>query len=216
MRLVDVTKRYGVRVALDHAHLDVRAGQLLAVLGPSGAGKTTLLDLLLGWEHPDEGAIRRAPAVEAGRDGLVPWSAVAVVPQQPGLLADLSIGDNIALPLRLAGTADRGRFAAWTGALGLDELLGRRPGQVSLGEEQRASLARALVVEPALLLADEPTAHQDEAGARAVLVALRQAVDRGAGCVVVTHDERVLDHADVVADVAAGALRTRPAPSAPA
>ena len=207
VRLAGVTKRHGGRAVLDDVTLDVRAGELLAVVGPSGAGKTTLLNVLLAWDEPDAGTVARAPVVRPGADGLVAWRSVAVVPQLRGLLDDLTLAENVELPLRLAGAADRSPAAGLIDRLGLAHLGGRRPDQVSLGEQQRAAVARALVLRPALVLADEPTAHQDRASADLVLAALRDAVDGGAGCVMVTHDDAAVQVADAVVSAVRGRLR---------
>lgn len=217
IRLRDVSKRYGDRLALHRVDLSVVAGRLLAVVGPSGAGKTTLLNVLLGWEQADEGSVERAPAVEPSDDGLIPWQAIAVIPQQRGLLADLSILDNVHLPCRLADgshTLPGAAVLAQLDRLELGRLGDRYPDEVSLGEQQRASVARALVVDPAIVLADEPTAHQDAASATLVLRELRAATDGGAACVMVTHDAAALRHADVVVEAVSGAFRQLPNPSA--
>jgi putative ABC transport system ATP-binding protein len=200
-----VTKRYGDVVAVDGLSLRVEPGVLVAVVGPSGSGKTTLLNLLAAWEAPDRGEVVRAAALRPDREGVVAWRSVAVVPQQRGLLDDLTLGENVTLPLRLAGVdaaLARDRVDDLLGRCRIDHLADRLPHEVSLGEQQRASLARALVVEPVLLLADEPTAHQDASSALVVLEALRTAVDAGAGCVMVTHDPDARRVADVVIELA--------------
>jgi ABC-type lipoprotein export system ATPase subunit len=200
-----VTKRYGDVVAVDALSLRVEPGVLVAVVGPSGSGKTTLLNLLAAWEEPDRGAVLRAPGLVPDREGIVSWRSVAVVPQQRGLLDDLTLLENVTLPLRLAGVdlaAALERVDELLARCRIDRLAGRLPHEVSLGEQQRASLARALVVEPALVLADEPTAHQDASSTLVVLEALRTAVEAGAGCVMVTHDPDARRVADVVVELA--------------
>jgi putative ABC transport system ATP-binding protein len=157
-------------------------------MGRSGSGKTTLLNVLAGWETPDSGSVSGDFAT-----GSPLWQDVSVVPQTLGLIEELSIRDNVVFPLRLASEQAGAPFVeALFEQLGLHELLDRFPREVSLGEQQRCAVARALVVSPRVVLADEPTAHQDAAFARRVYQALRDRVEAG-GCVVVaTHDVRLL------------------------
>ena len=164
LTLTGVTRRFRqgstVVTALDDASMTVRAGELAVVQGPSGSGKTTLLNVLLGWETPDEGTVE---GVLTSPD----WAAMAVVPQRLGLLEHLTVLDNVALP----GRAARLRVdpADLLAELGLAHVAGRFPAEISLGEQQRTACARALVTEPRVLLADEPTSHQDDATARRIV-----------------------------------------------
>ena len=169
-------------VAVDGVSLDVHAGRLAAIVGRSGSGKTTVLSLLAGWERPDAGTV------------FVPgttWADVAVLPQRFGLLPELSVRENVAYPLRLAGDPDAARVEELLASLGLEELADRAPSETSIGQQQRTALARALVVRPRVLLADEPTGHQDAGSALAVVRALRDAAEEGTACLVATHDEEV-------------------------
>jgi putative ABC transport system ATP-binding protein len=174
--------------ALDEVSVHFHSGELVALMGRSGSGKTTLLNVLAGWETPDSGSVSGDFAT-----GSPLWQDVSVVPQTLGLIEELSIRDNVVFPLRLASErAEAPAVEALFEQLGLHELLDRFPREVSLGEQQRCAVARALVVSPRVVLADEPTAHQDAASARRVYQALRDRVVAG-GCVVVaTHDVRLL------------------------
>jgi putative ABC transport system ATP-binding protein len=191
--------------ALRHADLTLHAGELVALVGPSGSGKTTLLNLLCGWERPDGGRLEWPSA--AGQLAP-PWDQVAVVPQDLGLVEELSVAENVQLPLWLAGRLDPGR----TGAAALLERLGlahhgdRLPAEVSLGERQRTALARAMVVGPRLLLADEPTGHQDADWAAATLDALRDLAATGSCCLVATHSQALLTGVDRVLTISDGRL----------
>ena len=192
----------GIRLrVLDGVDLAVGAGELVALKGPSGSGKSTLLAVLFGLLAPDAGTV--SWAVPAGR-----WGAVALVPQDLDLLPELPLRENVALPALLApdDAAD---------GIDLDELLerldlgavgGRLPEETSLGEQQRAAVARALLLRPAAVLADEPTSHQDAARAAGVVAALRRAADEGAAVLVSSHEPEVIDAADRV--VALGAVAT--------
>jgi putative ABC transport system ATP-binding protein len=204
--------------ALREAGISLQRGELVALLGRSGSGKTTLLNVLCGWEAPDAGEVRWLE----GDPDIPPvdrwWHQVAIVPQGLGLMEELSVWENVELPVRVARAptalpAEEGarRVRALLRAFGLDHLARRSPMDISLGEQQRTAVARALVLLPSLLLADEPTGHQDEGWARGVLRLLRLAAARGACCLVATHNEEVVSYADRVYEIADGRLAPRPA-----
>jgi ABC-type lipoprotein export system ATPase subunit len=183
--------------ALRGVSLALSAGELVALMGPSGSGKSTLLSVMCGWEAPDAGELEWSHGLAAAP----PWAELAVVPQALGLVEELSLRENIALPVRLAARgrrarAEAGRTAELLGMLGLGELAERPPREASLGEQQRAAVARALVLEPRLVLADEPSAHQDRTWAREILSALHDTAAAGAACLVATHDPDALAFAD--------------------
>ena len=192
--------------ALRGVDLELRSGELVALLGRSGSGKTTLLNCLLGWERPDRGTV----ALPGGADPAgAPWSVLAVVPQRFGLLEELSLLDNVALPARLAGAAnpEAAALQALT-ALRLGPLAERVPAEVSLGEQQRTAIARALVLRPAFLVADEPTGRLDEELSVHVLGVLREAcAEAGTGVLVASHDPLVVAHADRVLRLDDGVLQ---------
>ena len=181
----DVHKRYGSLEALRGVSLTLEPGELLVLVGPSGSGKTTLLNVVAGWEEPDRGSV----AFGTGPS----WDDLAVVPQAPGLLAELTLLENVLLPARLRrrdGAADVA--AGLLERLGLDDLHGRFPDEVSHGQQQRAAIARALVLGPRAIAADEPTAHLDAASAQLVLDLLSQVIEGGTACLVTTHDPHVV------------------------
>jgi putative ABC transport system ATP-binding protein len=183
--------------ALRGASIAVAPGEIVALLGRSGSGKTTLLHCLLGWEVPDSGEVR-VPGAAA--PGAAPWTAVAVVPQQFGLVDELPLAENVALPARLAGLPDPDAAAREVlAALRLEALADRLPAEVSLGEQQRTAIARALVVRPRFLVADEPTGRLDEDLSTAVLGTLRElCTAAGSGALVASHDPVVRAAADRV------------------
>jgi ABC-type lipoprotein export system ATPase subunit len=170
-------------------------GEVVGLTGPSGSGKTTLLNVLCGWERTDGGVVRfagkeRSPAT-------LMWSRVAVVPQDLALFEELTIGDNVRLPIRLGGGGpSEGEIDALMEQLGILHLAPRLPLEASLGEQQRASLARAMVLGPSLLLADEPTGHQDEGWTKAVMAAIRTLAGGGTACLVTTHDPDAMAYLD--------------------
>jgi putative ABC transport system ATP-binding protein len=204
-----VTRRYEERgrepvVAVASADLEVAVGEFVAVEGPSGSGKTTLLGLIAGLEAPDEGSI-----VVLGHDlaRLTPrerarlrQGQIGTVFQSFGLIASLSAGDNVGLPLLLAGVSDVERVERVRATLeevGLGALEAARVDELSGGERQRVGVARALVIDPAILLADEPTGSLDEGTAGVVLDLLVAAVRRrGSSLVLVTHDPSSAARAD--------------------
>jgi ABC-type lipoprotein export system ATPase subunit len=188
----DVSRSYDVRghavSALRPTSLSVRAGDVLAVTGPSGTGKSTLVSILAGWDRPSAGTVDR-PA------------RTVFVPQRLALFDTLTVLDNIAL----AAEDRREEVQALAAALGVDHLLDRFPGEVSLGERQRVGLARALHARAAVTILDEPTAHQDADHARLVLDVVT-ALPPGAAVVVATHDPVVVAVATAVVQLEAAAL----------
>jgi putative ABC transport system ATP-binding protein len=192
--------------ALRGASLTLSAGEIVALVGPSGSGKTTLLNVLCGWEHPDQGEITWAGAPPVKPEDR-PWSDIAILPQSLGLIEELSIRENVELASRLAGKQDRAkRIDGLLKGFGLDHLADREPSEVSLGEQQRTALARALVLRPRLLLADEPTGHQDEGWARGIFRALRMAAREGTCCLVATHNREVVNLVDRVVGIRDGQI----------
>ena len=196
-----LTRRYlrngaeAVRAVQD-VDLEVADGSFVAIEGPSGSGKTTLLGLLAGLELPDAGSITllghdlgRLSAAERAR---LRRRRIGIVFQSFGLIASLPVRDNVALPLALAGVPESDRDARTRAVLeevGLAAAIGARIDELSGGERQRVGVARALVAEPDLILADEPTGSLDEVNGLGVLNLLIGAVRRrGSTLVLVTHD----------------------------
>lgn len=189
---------------LDGMNLTVRRGELVTVAGRSGSGKTTLLTILAGWEEPDAGNVTVLGA-DTGR-GQLTWGDMAILPQSLGLLDELTVGESIALPLRLSTIPAAADPATLMRQLGVDHLADRHPSEISLGEQQRTALARAVVARPRLVLADEPVAHQNIEWAETMMSVLRQLADEGTTCVLASHDRAALDGADRVLEVLAGRL----------
>jgi putative ABC transport system ATP-binding protein len=196
-----ITRRYERRglkpvTAVEDVDLEVADGTFVAIEGPSGSGKTTLLGLLAGLESPDAGSITvlghdlaRLSSAERAR---LRQRRIGIVFQSFGLIASLRAGENVTLPLALAGVAEperRIRALAVLDEVGLGSAFDARIDELSGGERQRVGVARALVAEPALILADEPTGSLDEANGLDVLRLLVNAVRRrGSSLVLVTHD----------------------------
>jgi ABC-type lipoprotein export system ATPase subunit len=191
-------------VAVDRVDLAVEPGTFVAVEGPSGSGKTTLLGLLAGLEMPDAGSIAilghdlaRLSGAERAR---LRQRRIGIIFQSFGLIASLPVIENVGLPLLLADVPEaerEGRSRAVLEEVGLGHTVGARVDELSGGERQRVGVARALVIEPALVLADEPTGSLDEENAASILDLLADAVRRrGASLVLVTHDPASAARAD--------------------
>jgi ABC-type lipoprotein export system ATPase subunit len=176
-------------VAIARATFEVRAADKIALVGPSGSGKSSLLHIIAGIDRPTGGAIEW-PALGT-REDLRP-GPVALAFQGPSLLPPLSVEENVALPLLLAGrpaAAASAAARAMIGRLGLSEISAKLPEEISGGQAQRAGVARALVGEPSLILADEPTGQLDRGSALALMdVLLEQVESTGAALIVATHD----------------------------
>ncbi|MDQ2951285.1 MAG: ABC transporter ATP-binding protein [Chloroflexota bacterium] len=188
--------------ALAGLTLEVRRGEFVAVMGPSGSGKSTLLNVLAGLERPTGGRIV-VDGVDLGtldENGLARYRRrnIGMVFQAFNLLPRYRVIDNVAFPLLFAGVPlpERERRAsAILDRLGMEPRAGHKPSQLSGGEMQRTAIARALITDPALLLADEPTGNLDSANGAALLALLAELHARGQTIVLVTHDEAIAAHA---------------------
>ena len=218
LRGEELTKSYrrGSEVvhALEEVGIEVPPGRITALVGPSGSGKTTLLYLLAGWERPDHGRIL-LDAEEVSPDRL-PWGTLALVPQSLGLVEELSVRENVSLPARLTGRDRTEDIERLLSRLGLSALADRYPLETSLGEQQRTALARALALGPRVVLADEPTGHQDATWADAVFAIFGAAAAEGAACLIATHDPDVARFADRVITIRDGRATEAAASEAPA
>jgi putative ABC transport system ATP-binding protein len=210
----DVVKTYGraatTVTALDHVSVGFAAGQLTAVMGPSGSGKSTLLHCLAGLDTVDSGRLvvggtEVSALDERGRTRLR-RERLGFVFQAFNLLPTLTAAENIELPLALARRAPE---AAWrervVAAVGLADRLHHRPAELSGGQQQRVAVARALIGQPDLVFADEPTGNLDSRASAEVLGFLRRSVEElGQTVVMVTHDPFAAGHADRVVFLADG------------
>lgn len=203
IQLQHVFKEYRVGpvkvTALADVSFEIGKGEFTVLAGPSGSGKTTLLRLLYRDEVPTEGEIRVAGyEVTRLRRSKIPQlrRAIGMVFQDAKLLPGRNVYENIVFVLRVLGTPRREiapRVMQALKAVGLSARAQALPAQLSLGEQQRASLARALVKEPALLLADEPTGNLDEGIAEEILDLLREIWNRGTTILLATHRATLAD-----------------------
>lgn len=201
---VGVSLRFGTTVALDDVSVSIEPGEMVAVVGRSGSGKSTLLHCLAGILTPDAGEVR------FGEERIDGWTErrrsdwrlrhIGLVFQFGELVPELTLRENVRLPLLLAG-ADRAGLARRADEvlerLEIADVAGRRPGEVSGGQQQRAAIARALVHRPAVVLADEPTGALDTTTGQLVLEALLAAArEEGSAVVLVTHEARLSSYCD--------------------
>jgi len=194
--------------AIRDASLDLRRGEIALLLGRSGSGKSTLLTLMAGWQPSDTGEVRFFGS--AADPAALPWAELSFLPQRFGLLPELSVRENVEYPVRLLGPLDGRSPAAerLLEELGLSELADRPPNETSIGQQQRTALARALVLRPTVLLADEPTSHQDAGWRDAVWRLLLEAAAEGTTCLVATHEEEAAQYATRILRVAEGVIES--------
>jgi predicted ABC-type transport system involved in lysophospholipase L1 biosynthesis ATPase subunit len=229
LQLTEVSKRYdapqgaGSLMVLDRISLEVDAGESLAIVGPSGSGKSTLLQIIGTLDQPTSGAVRLA-----GQDLLrlnetalaaVRNRQVGFVFQSHYLLPQCTVLENVLVPTLAASEARPGepaeaRAVRLLNRVGLGERLGHRPGQLSGGERQRVAVVRALINQPLLVLADEPTGALDQASAQGLaqlLVELNR--EEGVTLIVVTHARDLAQRMGRVLELKQG--RLQPAPAGP-
>jgi putative ABC transport system ATP-binding protein len=223
----NLTKVYGsgdtAVTALDHVNLSVEAGEFVAVMGPSGCGKSTLLHLLGGLDRPSEGRvlIDGQPINELGDDDLTRLRRrkIGFIFQFYNLIPVMDATENAALPVTLDGTSPAKAMAKardWLEKVGLGNRLKNRPDQLSGGQQQRVAVARALVAEPALVLADEPTGNLDSHASDEIAALLRQVADEwGRAVVMVTHDAHVASYADRIIFLKDGSIVEEKRPDPP-
>jgi putative ABC transport system ATP-binding protein len=204
----DVVRTYpgahGV-LAVRGASLSLASRDFVALMGPSGSGKTTFIGVLSGLDAPDEGEVRwkgtpMARMTKVERSSLR-HSGMGVVFQSFGLLPTLSAVENVELPLRVNGVPlddARGRAAGWLERLGLTDRADNRTFELSAGQQQRVAVARALITEPEVVLADEPIAEVDTENADVILEALWDVVRRGGAVLAATHNPEALRYANRV------------------
>jgi len=191
--------RIGDRTVLAGVNLRATPGRILCVTGPAGSGKTTLLHVLAGIIGPDEGEVTVEDGTKIEKDSKA--THLGFVPQTFGLAASLTVAENIALPLqllRLPRDEVARRVEVNLEEIGLDNASEQLSTELSGGQQQRTAVGRAIVAEPALIIADEPTSELDAASRDLVFDLLERAAGRGATVIVATHDPELVERCDDV------------------
>ncbi len=189
--------------ALEDVHLEIRQGEYLAVAGPSGCGKTTLLSILGLLDSPTEGTYslggEHVATLTAAQRARIRNKQIGFIFQAFNLIGDLTVAENVELPLTYRGmpSAERGkRVQDALEKVGMSHRMKHYPSQLSGGQQQRVAVARAVVGDPLILLADEPTGNLDSKNGEQVMELLRDLHRAGATLCMVTHDPRYARHAD--------------------
>ena len=220
LRVSRVSRAFVAQVETVHAAREVsfssRAGEFVCIYGPSGSGKTTLLNLIAGLDVADSGNIHVAGidvgALDEGGRARLRLETIGVIFQDHQLIDEFTAWENVALPLEVRGIPGKQARAAALAELervGLGGLGDRLPSQLSSGQRQRVGIARALVGQRRVLLADEPTGALDSTNARALFALIRALCDQGTLAVVCTHDPLGRGFADTVYEVVDGRLTRR-------
>jgi putative ABC transport system ATP-binding protein len=204
----NLTKIYGkgetTVTALNSLNLTINPGEFVTVMGPSGCGKSTLLHLLGGLDRPSNGRVllngQDVSQMDDGQITEIRRRQMGFIFQFFNLIPVLTAVENAALPLVLDGVKQKEAHAKatdWLQKVGLGDRLNNRPDQLSGGQQQRVAVARALVAEPALILADEPTGNLDTRSSDDIAMLLRRIADEwGRAVLMVTHDPRIAAYAD--------------------
>ena len=200
----NIKKSYGSTSVLHGVSLDVKQGEVLAIMGPSGSGKSTLLHSLAAIIPVDSGEIlfdgRNIGKFSDNKRSMLRRTAFGFVFQFSQLVPELTVIDNVALPLLLNSVSRNKAYAEakkWLEAVGLADKHGSTPGEISGGQAQRVAIARAMVVQPKILFADEPTGSLDSLNSENVMeLFIKTAKDNGTTVIMVTHEPSIAAYAD--------------------
>ncbi len=214
LELRDASKRYpNGAIGADHVNLKIEVGKFVALFGPSGSGKTSQLHMLGLLQRPDEGEVwiddERVEGLSEAGAARLRRSKLGFIFQSASLLRLASARENVDVSMRLSGlrgSATRERVEAALATVGMAERMDHRPDEMSGGEQQRVSIARALVHEPKYLLADEPTGELDSTTGAGILQMLRDIADGGTTIVMATHDPAAINFVDTAYFVRSGTL----------
>lgn len=216
LEVMELTKKYGQGesevVALDHISFSVEKGEFVAIVGASGSGKSTLMNMMGGIDHPTGGSIRidgrEITSMDEDELAIFRRRNLGIIYQFYNLIPTLTAEENIVLPWRLDGRREnKERVEELLGVLGLKERAKHLPGQMSGGQQQRVSIGRALINEPAFILADEPTGNLDSRTSREIIDLLKLTNKKYSQTVLlITHDEKIALSADRIITIGDGKI----------
>ena len=205
LEVKELTKKYGEGesevIALDHVSFSVERGEFVAIIGASGSGKSTLMNMIGGIDYPTSGSIiidgNEIQAMSEDELAIFRRRNLGIVYQFYNLIPTLTAEENIALPWKLDGRKEnKERLLEILNMLGLEKRAKHLPGQMSGGQQQRVSIGRALINEPAFILADEPTGNLDTAASIEIMEIFAELHKAGATVIVVTHEENIAAFTD--------------------
>lgn len=216
LEVKELTKKYGQDeaevIALDHVSFSVERGEFVAIIGASGSGKSTLMNMIGGIDHPTSGSviIDGNDISNMNEDELAIFRRrnLGIIYQFYNLITTLTAEENIALPWKLDGRKeDKKRLEEMIKMLGLEKRAKHLPGQMSGGQQQRVSIGRALINEPAFILADEPTGNLDSKTSGEIIDILKLANQKyNQTILLVTHDEKIALQADRIITIGDGKI----------
>ena len=216
LEVKELTKKYGEGesevIALDHVSFSVERGEFVAIIGASGSGKSTLMNMIGGIDHPTSGSIiidgNEIQSMSEDELAIFRRRNLGIVYQFYNLIPTLTAEENIALPWKLDGRKEnKERLSEIVNMLGLEKRAKHLPGQMSGGQQQRVSIGRALINEPAFILADEPTGNLDSKTSREILDILKFANQKYKQTILlVTHDEKIALQANRIITIGDGKI----------
>ena len=216
LEVKELTKKYGEGesevIALDHVSFSVERGEFVAIIGASGSGKSTLMNMIGGIDHPTSGSIiidgHEIQAMSEDELAIFRRRNLGIVYQFYNLIPTLTAEENIALPWKLDGRKEnKERLTEIVNMLGLEKRAKHLPGQMSGGQQQRVSIGRALINEPAFILADEPTGNLDSKTSREILDILKFTNQKYKQTILlVTHDEKIALQANRIITIGDGKI----------
>ena len=216
LEVKELTKKYGEGesevIALDHVTFSVERGEFVAIIGASGSGKSTLMNMIGGIDHPTSGSIiidgNEIQAMSEDELAIFRRRNLGIVYQFYNLIPTLTAEENIALPWKLDGRKEnKERLSEIVNMLGLEKRAKHLPGQMSGGQQQRVSIGRALINEPAFILADEPTGNLDSKTSREILDILKFTNQKYKQTILlVTHDEKIALQANRIITIGDGKI----------
>ena len=216
LEVKELTKKYGEGesevIALDHVSFSVERGEFVAIIGASGSGKSTLMNMIGGIDHPTSGSIiidgNEIQAMSEDELAIFRRRNLGIVYQFYNLIPTLTAEENIALPWKLDGRKEnKERLSEIVNMLGLEKRAKHLPGQMSGGQQQRVSIGRALINEPAFILADEPTGNLDSTTSREILDILKFTNQKYKQTILlVTHDEKIALQANRIITIGDGKI----------